>query len=329
MIIAFPHKPGHGGPGSFQQRFEKQLKDRGHQVCYARDKKRPDMVFVVGGTGKVFWLILCKLRKTPIIYRLDGINWLHKVKGSQQRSFKNYFRSEIINKINLFIHDCIADFIVYQSAFVSDWWRRYSWVKEKPNCIINNGVDLNEFTIQDLPAEVKIVCLEGALDYSPYAISVINSLHQRLSTHGLNLEVYGEVISEIEFKRLDSGVNYKGLVKKSELPGIYSNSIYVSLDINAACPNTVIEALACGAPVVGYNTGSLKELLGKDTGELVFYNKNIWDVITTPNVNNLVDSIIRIYRNYSYYSRNARKHAEGNFDINVMTNRYLEIIESL
>lgn len=33
-------------------------------------------------------------------------------------------------------------------------------------------------------------------------------------------------------------------------------SIYLSLDINPACPNTVIEALACGAPVVAFDTGS-------------------------------------------------------------------------
>lgn len=328
MIIAFPHKPGHGGPGSFQQRFEKQLILRGHRVCYFGDKVKPDLIFVIGGTKRIFWLIQCKLKKIPIYYRLDGITWLHKVKGAQQRNVKNIIRSEFINRLNLFIHNLLADHIIYQSDFVKSWWARYSLKVKVSHSVIRNGVDLLEFKANSSNLDIKVICLEGYLDYSPFAIYVINKLNESLVKEGIEFEVYGDIYSPKEKMRLDPSVNYKGVVSKEDLPKIYSNSIYVSLDINAACPNTVVEAMACGAPVVGYDTGSLSELLGKDTGKVVFYGANIWQVLKRPSVDLLLDEIIHIKENYAEYSKTARHFSEKKYDIEDMMDKYLDIIEN-
>lgn len=73
------------------------------------------------------------------------------------------------------------------------------------------------------------------------------------------------------------------------------NKIYLSLDINPACPNTVIEALSSGAPVVGFNTGALNELVISDSGVVVPYGSDPWN-LEYPDVKSLAKAILKIKR---------------------------------
>ena len=43
-----------------------------------------------------------------------------------------------------------------------------------------------------------------------------------------------------------------------------SVSVYLGLERNLPCPNSVVESLASGTPVVGYVTGSLPEPVPED-----------------------------------------------------------------
>jgi glycosyltransferase involved in cell wall biosynthesis len=325
-LIAFPHKPGSGGPGSFQKRFEVELKKNGFQIGYLDQKNIiPDLIFVVGGTKKIKKLLKWKRSKVPILFRLDGINWLHRIPKTRQSSFKNYARSEIINLLNKIIHAYIADFIIYQSNFVKIWWNEKGFVKRTKYAIIHNGVNLRKFnTVSSTQKNFKIVILEGFIDYSPYAINLINEL---ANEYGEKLEVYGGIKYDVERKKLNSNVNYKGIVDFNDTPEVYKNSIYLSLDVNPACPNTVIEALSCGAPVVGYNTGAIKELITNKSGICVDYGSDPWK-LDYPNVKNLKNAINTVSNNYDEFSENARKHALKNYSIENITSQYIKIINS-
>ena len=61
-------------------------------------------------------------------------------------------------------------------------------------------------------------------------------------------------------------IEWLGVVPGDKIP-YYNRSahMYFSAELNPPCPNSVIEALACGLPVVGYDTGSLQELVGSTT----------------------------------------------------------------
>jgi glycosyltransferase involved in cell wall biosynthesis len=320
--IAFPHKPGSGGPGSFQKRFERELIKQNYEVIYYNDIEKPDIVFVVGGTKKIIWLIQCKLKGIPIIYRLDGINWLHR-KLKAKRGIRAFIQSEINNFILKILHAFIADYIVYQSQFVFEWWQRKGWINRKNYSIIYNGIDIKEFKTFDNRKldNPTLICLEGYLDYSPFAINLINEVNLKVS---IDFKVYGGIKFKNEREKLSKSVNYRGIVKHSDLPSIYQNCIYLSLDVNAACPNTVIEALACGAPVVALNTGSLAELVPQDAGIVVHYGSDPWK-LGYPDVDALAKAIIKIKENYLYYSKNARRVAEERYSIEEMMRQYLQV----
>lgn len=328
MKVGFPHKAGFGGPGNFQSRFEHQLLKMGHCVTYAENEDWPDIVLVVGGTKKLKWLRSCKRKGIPIVYRLDGINWLHRVPGSNQRTIKGWYKSTIINLLYKYTHAYLADHIIYQSKFVNNWWQLVGWNRFKPFTIIYNGVNLNEFIPPESFHDPRVICLEGNLDYTPYAVDLINELNEKLLYQGIRLEVFGGIKFKSERMKLSSDVHYKGMLNKEHLPAAYKNSIYLSLDINAACPNTVIEAMACGAPVLGYDTGSLFELVGDSSGIIVPYGNDIWEV-RKPDIDSLINAIEDIRDNYEFMSRSARTRAKSLFDISAMYEKYIEVFEEL
>ena len=98
------------------------------------------------------------------------------------------------------------------------------------------------------------------------------------------------------------------------------------MDINAACPNTVIESMASGSPVIGYNTGALSELVTPDAGILADYVTDPWN-LDEPNSDNLILAAKEVLDDWQTFSNNARDRAVQNFDINDMTDKYINIFE--
>jgi len=325
MIICFPHKPGAGGPGSFQTRFEKELNDRGWEIIYKGEDKKPDLIFVVGGTRHLFWLLQMKSRRIPILYRLDGISWLHRKKKVGIKLFLLAEYRKIMSKL---IHGFIADKIVYQSDFVQRWWNQSSYRKRKHTSIIYNGVVLPQDSGDaNSSFKHKLLILEGNIDYTPYSVDLMNELVSKLSRE-IDIELYGNFEFTENINKIDSSIKYHGFLPRNQVYGVMIGSIYLSLDINPACPNTVIEALACGAPVVAFDTGSLKELVPPEAGIIVPYGSNPWE-LAYPDVDALIEAILKIKGNYLWYSTNARKVAEARYSITDMTEKYLEVINKL
>lgn len=330
-VIAFPHSPGSGGPGSFQVRLESELRKRHWQITYASHAYtgKPDVILVVGGTRRLLWLAQMKIRGVPIVHRLDGLLWLHRAYKSR---YDARFRIDagLRNALSKIIHGVFANTIVYQSEFAAEWWGRERWSSPSFETVIQNGVDLNLFSPGSLPVSSRrfpdVVCLEGALDYTPYAIELMNSMAENLDKVGASLFVYGKFSSPIAERNLHKNIFWKGAIDRNQTPEAYRNRIYLSLDINAACPNTVVEALACGAPVLGYDTGAVKELVGDDAGEIIPFESDPWKG-NKPSFAELFKGYLLIAADFQKYKRNARQRAEDRFDINSMVDSYIDIFQ--
>jgi glycosyltransferase involved in cell wall biosynthesis len=325
MIIYFPHTAGSGGPGSFQVRFEDGLKKRGWTIGYAGDTNDPDIVLVVGGTRKLFWLLKMKLKGIPIIYRLDGINWLHRKK---KVGVKLYALTEVRNWISKYIHAFLADKIIYQSKFVESWWNRSGWRKRRNSTIIYNGVEIPTFNDGNfISDEKRLVILEGTIDYTPYAVQLINELAEYLPNE-ISIHLYGQFSNQDNKDELHEGVLYQGFLERSKVFNVLRGSVYLSLDINPACPNTVIEALASGAPVVAFDTGALPELVKSGAGGIVEYGSDPWK-LGYPDTSRLMEKIVEAFKNYSAMSKKAHDSAINCFDIEMMIDKYEYELECL
>ena len=107
-----------------------------------------------------------------------------------------------------------------------------------------------------------------------------------------------------------------------ELAEYYSLAkVFVNPTYQDNFPTTNIEALACGTPVVTYNTGGSPEAIDKETGIVVEKGK----------VDELRDAIERVTSaKKEYYDKEkCRKRAEKHFDKNERYQDYLQLFKTL
>ena len=323
--VCFIRKPGSiGGPSSFQTRFQKKLKENKYNIYYSDNKvcNKSSVIFVIGGTKKIFWLLKNKFYGIPIILRLDGINdYSYHFKNG----FKNFLRSRIINLIVNFVRCYIADHVVYQSLYVKKVWKNFGGANIKSS-IIYNAVDLKEFVPSKKKfknQKSKIVAVEGNIqgDLASKAIKAISDF--KLDLYGL---IEDDVKKNINNSKLKN-ITLHGPIPRKNIPKVLKGKkIYLCLEINPACPNSVIEALASGLPVVGFNSGSLKELVG-DAGIILPYNDGNPKKMEGPNCKNLNQALIEVDNNYQKYSLLARGRARNLFNLNDQYKKYIKIFK--
>jgi glycosyltransferase involved in cell wall biosynthesis len=269
-----------------------------------------------------------KQASIPILHRLDGLAWLHQ---KRMRSAKHFLQSEIRNYLIQAIHAYLATRIIYQSQFVAQWWKQAGWRQHpQAGAVIYNGVDTDRFRpISDNTARKVLLCVEGTLDYSPYAIDLLNALQQRLVAQSEfeALVLYGGFEDPANQYRLLPEIDYRGKVSREELPSIYRDAVYLSLDINAACPNTVVEALSCGIPVIGLDTGALQELVGEG-GKVVPYGGDPWK-LDAPRIENLIQAAQETLGQWADFSQKARARAEKLFDLSKIQEQYINEIKNI
>jgi len=328
---------------SFQGKLAAGLNARGIEVRFDLGDTPYDAVLVIGGTRRLYRLWQVKRNGTRIVQRLDGMNWIHRV---IKTGLRHWLRAEYGNFILSSIRSSLAEKIAYQSNFSRGWWER---VKGKTNCpqvVIHNGVDLTEFSpgeSADRPDEfIRLLLVEGSL-LGGYEFGLENAVklssrvaHSHNSGQRVELMVVGKV-SQATREHWENWINrhgkngklyinWAGSVPHNQIAEIYRSAhIFFSADINAACPNSVVEALACGTPVTAFDTGALSELLGGEGGIAVPYGGDPWR-LDSPDIPALTLSALKILNNLDHYQETARKRAESAFNLDQMVDHYLELL---
>lgn len=333
-ICILPRLEGLGGPASFRARLAAGLARRGIRTHQNPNDPTCQAVLVIGGTKRVDELFRARQKGLRLVQRLNGMNWLHKRKNT---GLKHYLRSEWNNFILAFIRRQLAEKVVYQSGFARTWWQTVYGGVKAPGRVIFNGVDLEEFHPQGpgrRPSDrERILLVEGRLG-GGYEIGLENAvgLVQRLSLlrpNPVELMVVGEVPNSLRERcerAAPSLVCWQGVVKRDEIASIdRSAHLFFSADLNAACPNSVVEALACGLPVVAFATGSLPELVAGDAGRVVPWGSNYWK-LEPPDLDGLVSGAAGILASLERFQTGARARAVEAFGLETMVDQYLEAL---
>jgi glycosyltransferase involved in cell wall biosynthesis len=334
-ICILPQKIGRGGPGSFHSRFASVLSSRGYNVNHDPLDPSNSVILVIGGTRHIGVLREAKRNGVRIVQRLNGMNWVHR---QTRTGIKHFLRAEVNNWILKTIRS-MADQIVYQSNFTQGWWTRTYGETKLPGRVIYNGVNLDVFNplgAGSPPTDrTRILLVEGNLGggYEGGLDSAVQmaKLLSRRQTDSVELMIVGSVPANLQVSYLGCGVDiaWKGLVKREVIPAIdRSAHLFFSSDINAACPNSVIEALACGLPVIGYDTGSLSELVTPECGAVARYGSDPWK-LQKPDIHALVDAAQLALVDHAQKRAGARARAEEAFNIEQIADQYLEVLLNL
>ena len=327
-IICFPHSPSsEGGPGTFQKNFEAYLKQNNYKVIYPNSKIKPDLIVVVAGTRKVFWLIFMKFRGAKILHRLDGMNWKYTI---EKITFANKLKQILQNLVIVFIRNYLADHIIYQSKFVENWWTT-KFKRKKNSSIIVNGSSFFDSSrqINKTSQEVILTCIEGNIQNDKVTTSILRKLDEDFKNMiGIKgIDIFG---NHSQIKNLSSykNLNFRGSINRDKMKKILEQNkrVFLLLELNPPCPNSMIESLCLGFPCIGFDSGSFKELLG-DAGIVIPYEGDVWK-LETPSLSKIKDSINTVSNNYEHYNGKALEIAKK-YEINIMLGKYEILINKL
>ena len=336
-ICLLPEARSLGGPRSFQRTLIEWAKNSEMYEVDFDASKLPDAYLVIGAPKQFLGLLLrARMKGIPVVLRLNGMNWIHRV---QDCGVKYFLHSELANLAIAFYRRFVCTKIVYQSPFCESRWNQVYGNLKKKNTIIYNGVNTSVFTpaecFPDPSAEVRVLAVEGSflkgMDFGlDIAAELIRSLAERFQ-QPIRLLVAGKVDETARTrlqKRLEGSqkavcVEFLGVLSREELAAEErSATLFFSSEIHAACPNSVIEAMSCGLPVIGYDTAALKDVVGEG-GIIVPYGSDPWK-LERPRLSELADAAETVIKNNAAFRSAAEERARKNFTREKMALAYMD-----
>ncbi len=183
---------------------------------------------------------------------------------------------------------------------------KQSFLKDYPVKVINNGIDLDVFTSAESDFREKYnlhnkkIVLGVASPWSnKKGLDVFIELSRLLDE---NYQIVLVGTDESADKQLPKNIiSIHRTHNQTELAKIYTTAdVFVNPTKEDTFPTVNIEALACGTPVLTFDTGGSPEIIDKTCGSVVDYN----------DVNALKKEIIRICSVKPYSKENCLKRAK-------------------
>jgi glycosyltransferase involved in cell wall biosynthesis len=238
-----------------------------------------------------------------------------------------------------------ADHVFYQSAFCRTSADRFAGPSGHTSEILYNPVDTSHFTPDPARQQRRglTLLLGGSQDQwyrfesaaRTVAVLARRGIEARLLVTGRFGWTADPGAARLEADRLLSDLR---IADRVELIGPYTQadapSIVRRADIvlhtkyNDPCPTAVLEALACGCPVVYSASGGVPELVGDDAGVGVGAELS-WEHDIAPDPEALADGVCRVRDRIREYADAARTRAVERFDVARWLDRHRETFDRM
>ena len=200
-----------------------------------------------------------------------------------------------------------------------------SYLKDYPVKVINNGIDLNVFkpTESDFrkkyALENKYIVLGVAFGWGKRkGLDVFIELEKRFDKEKYKIVLVG-TDDNVDKLLPENIISIHRTQNQTELAKIYSAAdVFANPTREENYPTVNMEALACGTPVVTFNTGGSPEMLDETCGAAVAKDDN----------DAMYNEIIRICEKKPYSLEACIKKAKG-FDKNEKFGEYIRLYEVL
>lgn len=273
---------------------------------------------------KIFWTFHDCWAFTGYCPHYDMVGcaqWKEGCKKCPQRTHFSWFfdrSKDLYEKKKRLLQDLDLT-IITPSQWLADQVRQ-SFLKDYPIRIINNGIDLSVFSPQESDfkkkynLENKFVVLGVAFGWGRRkGLDVFIELANRL---GAQYQIVLVGTDDNVDKQLpDNIISIHRTSNQRELAEIYTAAdLFVNPTREENFPTTHIEALACGTPVIAFNTGGCSEMLNKKCGAIVKKN----------DVTSFVEKIVKACEECVFSTEECIIRAKC-FDQNIKFKEYIDL----
>lgn len=313
---------GRGGPHVWTRRFLLHVQSRGYHVTHKLNEDWQAALFVLRSEG-----LADAIRKSrSLAYRVA--NGYHPDWFSAMQKEMDTHHHAVNASISQALE--ISPMVIYQSRWAKEQLDQYLHTRKSNYEIIYNGVDLQRFKpLQSTLIDLPTIGTVGVMRYR-YRLQTFLEMSRRLEIpHRLLIigsldNENSQVLKDYQNDPLvGPRISYQPHVPAEKLPSLYQKmSLLVHPVSGDVCPNVVIEALACGVPVVAPDTGGTAEIVGRGgvvfSSELWKYDSNFMDAMREATISALQD--------IDNLSRQARRQAEMHLNIQEMIDKYLSTL---
>jgi glycosyltransferase involved in cell wall biosynthesis len=190
--------------------------------------------------------------------------------------------------------------------------------KNKKESIVK--LNLKEDKNYILFAAMNALAIGKGYQYLKQAVEI---LVKKIENPTIELLIFGKA-NQADFANLPLKVNFLGqLTDQDQIINAYNAaSVFVIPSLEENLPNTIMEAMACGTPVVGFEVGGIPEMIDhKKTGYLAKYK----------DAEDLAAGIYHVLyeADYEVLSKNARQKVVENYAEEVVARQYENLYKSL
>lgn len=220
--------------------------------------------------------------------------------------------------------------IVAPSEWLAEEARRSEVFKNFPVFCIPYGLDVEIFKPRDknysrnlfgIPKDKKVILfVADSIDNNRKGFIFLKKALKQLSNQNLVLCAIGDKTNDFETAE---NILKLGIIYDERLMSVaYSAAdIFVISSLMDNLPNTVLESLMCGTPVIGFPVGGIPDLI----------QDNINGFITEDiSVDSLVKAINKFLNNPSCFNKiEIRKNALNKYDQKVQSQKYIDLFNSI
>ena len=155
-------------------------------------------------------------------------------------------------------------------------------------------------------------------------IDAITVLHSNYTS--ISLDIYGEghqlktLQQHIKDNRAESFIDLKGFMVKEQLLKTMQNyDVFAFASVGDSCPNVLLEAMACGLPVIAARAGGSREIVEEGITGLLTDPDDVEDMIRK------LEYCINNPKKMQEFGINCRKRVQDRFSLNSVTRHHVEL----
>lgn len=265
-------------------------------------------------------LRVARLRRAPIVVNQSGVaypGWA----GADTEAINRQFRRALL----------AADHVLYQSQFCKDSADQFLGEPRGSWEILYNAVDVEHFSPAGGAISDRPVLLLAGDQTQAYRLEV--ALRTLVHLPEAVLIVTGRLVSDPKPLMRELGVaervEFTGRYSQHEAPALFRRAhLLLHTKVQDPCPTAVIEAMACGVPVVYAASGGTVELVGEEAGIGVPHPKS-WERDEPPQPEALADAVCHVLAERERHAVAARARAVELFALDPWLDRHAELFEDL